>query len=328
MRHHPTHLIRQHRRYRNSPWGAAVLAALAFAAIAGWGWMSTGDSAQWSAQSLKEINHARHAACRRTVTLHVGTLETYQAKPAQVCTWLRDTPPPQDGFSESKLPEPKFQKSAISAWVNASVSKVIVKPIPGQREVDNTGKLVRLLKDPKDGIEVLGKADAVTVIYNALQNKTGNVKVNLSTAKATAGFDDKVVPAPPLTYVAAPDEKWVDVNLSTHTVSAYLGSKLLLGPVPVVHGHRLAPTATGVFKIYSRVPFQNMTGVGFDGPYSEPAPYIQYFHQGFALHPAPWRKSFVYTPETGSHGCVNMRPDDAKWLWDWADTNTTVVSHK
>ena len=71
----------------------------------------------------------------------------------------------------------------------------------------------------------------------------------------------------------------------------------------------------------------DMTGVGFDGPYSEPANYIQYFHKGFALHPAPWRTSFVYTPDTGSHGCVNMRPDDAKWLWDWADTNTTVVSH-
>ena len=29
----------------------------------------------------------------------------------------------------------------------------------------------------------------------------------------------------------------------------------------------------------------------------------------------------------GSHGCVNMKVEDAKWIYDWAPEGTTVVSH-
>ncbi|MDU2058473.1 MAG: L,D-transpeptidase, partial [Dermabacter sp.] len=53
--------------------------------------------------------------------------------------------------------------------------------------------------------------------------------------------------------------------------------------------------------------------------------YNQFFHKGYALHSAPWRSSFGYS---GSHGCVNMRVKDAKWLFEWASLGTKVVSHR
>lgn len=322
----PTHLTPQHRRRPRSTspeWLALVVALLV---VAGGGWLAFGYTPLWSPEQSAQISAARNSACQRSVTLHLGD-NNFLAQPDQVCSWLHPVPNPTKQLSPQPLPRPRFNEEAITEWVHSCISQVEKPATNGSRQVDSAGHLVSLLKDPVDGASVDNPDSLVTQIIKALNSGNGSVDVTTQMSARPAGFDDTVVAAPPRPYQPQPSEKWVDVNLTTHTLAAYEGEKMVLGPVPIVDGHRLAPTAQGVFKIYSRVPFQNMTGIGFDGPYSEPANYIQYFYQGFALHPAPWRTSFVYTPDTGSHGCVNMRNDDAKWLWDWADTNTTVVSH-
>ena len=45
-------------------------------------------------------------------------------------------------------------------------------------------------------------------------------------------------------------------------------------------------------------------------------PYVQYFEAGYALHAAYWHDDFG-TPR--SHGCINMSPEDAKWLFQWTE---------
>ena len=324
--YHPTHLTPQHRRgsLTSHPGSLALGAALLL--VFGGSWLTFSHPPVWSPEQSAQISAARQAACQRSVTLRLGG-KSFLAKPDQVCSWLLPVPQPTKQLNPQPLPKPQFNVDAITEWVHSCTSQVEKTAVNGKRQVDSAGRLVSLLKDPVNGATVDHPNSLVTQIKTALHSSTGHVKVAGKLSARHAGFDDTVVADPPLTYHPQPNEKWVDVNLTTHTLAAYEGDKLVMGPVPVVHGPRLAPTVQGVFKIYSRVPFQDMTGIGFDGPYSEPANYIQYFHKGFALHPAPWRTSFVYTPDTGSHGCVNMRPDDAKWMWDWADTNTTVVTH-
>jgi hypothetical protein len=46
-----------------------------------------------------------------------------------------------------------------------------------------------------------------------------------------------------------------------------------------------------------------------------------YFHEGYSLHGTYWNDGFGYQH---SHGCVNLAPLDAKWLYDW--TTSTVAS--
>jgi lipoprotein-anchoring transpeptidase ErfK/SrfK len=43
-------------------------------------------------------------------------------------------------------------------------------------------------------------------------------------------------------------------------------------------------------------------------------PFVQYFTEGYALHAAYWHDDFG-TPR--SHGCVNLAPLDAAWLFRW-----------
>ena len=45
-------------------------------------------------------------------------------------------------------------------------------------------------------------------------------------------------------------------------------------------------------------------------------PFVQYFTEGFALHGAYWHDDFG-TPR--SHGCVNLAPVDAAWLFRFTD---------
>ena len=54
-------------------------------------------------------------------------------------------------------------------------------------------------------------------------------------------------------------------------------------------------------------------------------PWTMYFYGGYAIHGTYWHNNFG-TPM--SHGCVNMRTSEAKWLFNWAPRGTLVVVHR
>jgi hypothetical protein len=41
---------------------------------------------------------------------------------------------------------------------------------------------------------------------------------------------------------------------------------------------------------------------------------VQYIHLNVALHGSFWHSSFG---STRSHGCINLSPADARWLFNW-----------
>jgi lipoprotein-anchoring transpeptidase ErfK/SrfK len=49
-----------------------------------------------------------------------------------------------------------------------------------------------------------------------------------------------------------------------------------------------------------------------------------YFDEARALH-AAYRRTFFGYPQ--SHGCVNLSPGDANWLFQWADEGDYVWVH-
>ena len=52
-------------------------------------------------------------------------------------------------------------------------------------------------------------------------------------------------------------------------------------------------------------------------------PWNLYFtHGGAVIHGAYWHTSFG---SQYSHGCVNLPPDTARELYNWADLGTTVI---
>jgi len=123
-----------------------------------------------------------------------------------------------------------------------------------------------------------------------------------------------------------PDDKWIDVNLSEQTITAYVG------PTPVwstliSSGLPRHPTVIGRFYVYLKLRAQRMTGgLREEGSYYDlpGVPNVMYFFQDYAIHGAYWHHNFGHPM---SHGCVNIPLDDAQWFYEWAPIGTLVVTH-
>lgn len=107
------------------------------------------------------------------------------------------------------------------------------------------------------------------------------------------------------------------VDLSDSMVYAFEDGALVYTALGSM-GVPATPTVQGEYRIYSRYRAQTMSGPGYYLPNVE---WVQYFYQGYALHGAYWHSNWG-TPM--SHGCVNMRNQDAEWFYNFGEIGTPV----
>lgn len=124
-----------------------------------------------------------------------------------------------------------------------------------------------------------------------------------------------------------PEEKRIEVSIEQQKLFAFHGNQMVFSAV-VSTGRPSKgaspngiPTETplGRFRVVSKMPSRHMG----DGELTDDieayeligVPWVSYFHQtGVAFHGTYWHDNFG---RTMSHGCVNMRVEDAKWLYRW-----------
>jgi lipoprotein-anchoring transpeptidase ErfK/SrfK len=125
-------------------------------------------------------------------------------------------------------------------------------------------------------------------------------------------------------FGVGPDERWIDVNLSTQTLTAFEGNTAVYSTL-ISSGLPSFPTVTGQFRIWLRYESQTMDGarLGYDY-YLTGVPYVMYFYQDYALHGTYWHNNFG-TPM--SHGCVNLETSDAQWVYNFTSLGTLVNVH-
>jgi lipoprotein-anchoring transpeptidase ErfK/SrfK len=124
----------------------------------------------------------------------------------------------------------------------------------------------------------------------------------------------------PLPAAASGGERWIDVDLTNQMLYAYVGDTVV-NSFLVSTGTWLHPTVTGQFNVYVKYRSAPMSGPGY---YLPDVPYIMYFYKDYGLHGTYWHNNFG-TPM--SHGCVNLRTDQAAWLYSWASVGTLVNVH-
>jgi len=114
----------------------------------------------------------------------------------------------------------------------------------------------------------------------------------------------------------AEDERWIHVDLSEQTLVAYEGDAPVFATL-VSSGRERFETPTGTFRIESKHVSTTMDDPdSLNEAYSiEDVPWTMYFHGSYALHAAFWHDHFG---RTRSHGCLNLAPADARWLFAWA----------
>lgn len=114
--------------------------------------------------------------------------------------------------------------------------------------------------------------------------------------------------------------RWIDINLRTQRLTAYEGNTPVFSAL-ISSGLPGTPTVVGRFRIYIKLVSTRMRGPGYDLP---GVPYTMYFYRGYGIHGTYWHNNFGHPM---SHGCVNMRTQDAAWLFNWASVGTLVVTH-
>jgi lipoprotein-anchoring transpeptidase ErfK/SrfK len=117
------------------------------------------------------------------------------------------------------------------------------------------------------------------------------------------------------------DDRWLDIDLTSQILVAYQGDRPVRATlVSTGIGQVGSPleTPTGAFTIRSKRELVRMDNLEHTEvtPYSYDVPLAQYFSDGKALHAALWHDRFG-TPT--SHGCVNLAPADAEWLYEFTE---------
>jgi hypothetical protein len=124
---------------------------------------------------------------------------------------------------------------------------------------------------------------------------------------------------------------WVHVSVLQQSLVAYEGTTPVyatlvstgvdgLGDPEQTHS-----TVRGSFLVHTKHVTNTMQGDEEDDEFLlADVPYVQYFHGGFALHAAYWHDAFG-TPR--SHGCVNLSPLDARWLFHWTEPPVPQAWH-
>jgi len=124
------------------------------------------------------------------------------------------------------------------------------------------------------------------------------------------------------------EKKQIEVNLTMQTLTAYEDSKQVLKATissGIPNGPRGADglstkTPQGEFRIVEKDAAKHMGNGNLFADaddYELPGvPWTSFFTlQGHAFHGTYWHENFGVPM---SHGCINMRTEDAKWLYRWA----------
>ncbi|MHB1160664.1 MAG: L,D-transpeptidase [Chloroflexota bacterium] len=124
--------------------------------------------------------------------------------------------------------------------------------------------------------------------------------------------------------------RWIDADLSEPAlVTAYEGDRIVYSAM-AIKGFAATPTLRGSFQILRRVEDETMDSETIGIPRDSPDGYLlknvlytQYFtNDGASLHYNYWLGTFGYP---GSHGCLGLNLEDARWFWDWAKVGTPIA---
>lgn len=163
-------------------------------------------------------------------------------------------------------------------------------------------------------------ADYVEVLLDEGDKTVWDKKdTDAKTASSTIASDQSQSTTTPI--------KKIIVDRSEQKLYAYEDEDIFM-EIDISTGLELTPTPRGEFTIFKKTPSRYMQGPLpnlIDQQYYDlpGVPWNLYFtHGGAVIHGAYWHNSFGHPY---SHGCVNVEPNNARKLYNWADLGTKVI---
>jgi hypothetical protein len=218
-----------------------------------------------------------------------------------------------------------YYKTVAGRFVRAE--DIELKPVPPMRgerlSGDEHGPLAFALDDTPVQCEAQGALKACgTMQKHARFPVVGTVEQG--GVRYLRGPDGVLVPETGVRVaepIARPDgipasAKWIHVHLASQTLTAYEGDTPVYVTL-VSSGRDGYHTPAGVFNVDRKYLTKTMRGRDdVAGRYEvQEVPWTLFYDRNFAIHGAYWHNLFG---RTKSHGCVNVPPVDARWLYYWS----------
>ncbi|MCU0657548.1 MAG: L,D-transpeptidase [Polyangiaceae bacterium] len=130
------------------------------------------------------------------------------------------------------------------------------------------------------------------------------------------------------------DQRWIDVHIRKGTLTAYVGERPVFTTLvsPGAGGYGLSSasneelvkqsaTPLGVYRVTWKTRAAMMSPEDGDPKdfWIADVPYTLYFRPPFAIHVSYWHEDFGMLK---SSGCINVSPEDGRFLYDWSDPPT------
>jgi len=150
-----------------------------------------------------------------------------------------------------------------------------------------------------------------------LQDESDESSYFIPTAQLRPIPPEEIAPISPEISI---DHKYIEVKLGTQTLTCYENNQAVLTADVSTGLFGLYDTPSGRFNIQDKLPSRRMQGGDRFASDEENilagVPWCSFFtEQGHAFHGTYWHDNFGLPM---SHGCVNMRNEDAKWLFRWS----------
>ena len=138
----------------------------------------------------------------------------------------------------------------------------------------------------------------------------------------------------PISPDVPPEQKRIEVSLSRQNLKAYEGDRVVMDtnissgmPRTGADPKDSTETPRGVFHVQSKMPSKHMGDGNITSDleaYEYPGvPWTSFYEPvvGIAFHGTYWHTNYGVTM---SHGCINMRCDEAKWIYRWTTPATKI----
>lgn len=217
--------------------------------------------------------------------------------------------------------ELSVKSDAVSGLARLYAEDLNRERVDGEQVVDEEGKVLKTIEEPRDGFIPASEEE----LKKSLEESLAKL---LETPNPAVQLPGEVDPAKPNNLM-----RTAMVDVSDHTAYFYENG-VEVARFPIAVGKPGYDTNRGTFKVYTQLTSQNMGSCDSRGNYrpggsfdycTANVPWVTYFNGDEGFHGTYWHNNFGNPSSNMSHGCVNMREDDAKWTYGFLQTGSTVV---
>lgn len=134
-----------------------------------------------------------------------------------------------------------------------------------------------------------------------------------------------------LPWFASRQRRWIQVSLLSQTLVLWEGATpvyatlVSTGRDGIGDPKTTMSTPQGTFRVYQKHVTTTMDSNVADSEFElRDVPWVMYFQGGYALHAAYWHDDFG---RPRSHGCINMAPIDARYVFNWSGPDVPLHWH-